>query len=197
MRTWGDSFENEFYELNVAGLVRKLPKVKINDELAIASFVMLGDTKLTESCALYLTNHPDFPKGDNDIDVVICPEAKAIPLVHVISRILGVDYIVARKSVKGYMVDPIVEKVESITTIGEQMLVLDKPDADKIKGKNVCIIDDVVSTGGSIISVEKLMKKAEANVVCKAAVLLEDAGYNNPDLVYLENLPIFNLKEIE
>ena len=197
MRTWGDSFENEFYELNVAGLVRKLPKVKINDELAIASFVMLGDTKLTESCALYLTNHPDFPKGDNDIDVVICPEAKAIPLVHVISRILGVDYIVARKSVKGYMVDPIVEKVESITTIGEQMLVLDKPDADKVKGKNVCIIDDVVSTGGSIISVEKLMKKAEANVVCKAAVLLEDAGYNNPDLVYLENLPIFNLKEIE
>ena len=197
MRTWGDSFENEFYELNVAGLVRKLPKVKINDELAIASFVMLGDTKLTESCALYLTNHPDFPKGDNDIDVVICPEAKAIPLVHVISRILGVDYIVARKSVKGYMVDPIVEKVESITTIGEQMLVLDKPDADKVKGKNVCIIDDVVSTGGSIISVEKLMKKAEANVVCKAAVLLEDAGYNNPDLVYLENLPIFNLKEIK
>ena len=197
MRTWGDSFEGEFYELHVAGLVRKLPKVKINDELAIASFVMLGDTKLTESCALYLTNHPDFPKGDNDIDVVICPEAKAIPLVHVISRILGVDYIVARKSVKGYMVDPIVEKVESITTIGEQMLVLDKPDADKIKGKNVCIIDDVVSTGGSIISVEKLMKKAEANVVCKAAVLLEDAGYNNPDLVYLENLPIFNLKEIE
>ena len=117
--------------------------------------------------------------------------------MHVISRILGVDYIVARKSVKGYMVDPIVEKVESITTIGEQMLVLDKPDADKIKGKNVCIIDDVVSTGGSIISVEKLMKKAEANVVCKAAVLLEDAGYNNPDLVYLENLPIFNLKEIK
>ena len=197
MRTWGDSFEDEFYELHVAGLVRKMPKVKINDELAIASFVMLGDTKLTESCALYLTNHPDFPKGDNDIDVVICPEAKAIPLVHVISRILGVDYIVARKSVKGYMVDPIVEKVESITTIGEQMLVLDKPDADKIKGKNVCIIDDVVSTGGSIISVEKLMKKAEANVVCKAAVLLEDAGYNNPDLVYLENLPIFNLKEIK
>ena len=197
MRTWGDSFENEFYELNVAGLVRKLPKVKINDELAIASFVMLGDTKLTESCALYLTNHPDFPKGDNDIDVVICPEAKAIPLVHVISKILGVDYVVARKSVKGYMVDPIMEKVESITTIGEQMLVLDKPDADKVKGKNVCIIDDVVSTGGSITSVEKLMKKAEANVVCKAAVLLEDAGYNNPDLVYLENLPIFNLKEIE
>ena len=194
--TWGDGFKEEFYDLTVAGLTRKLPKVKINDELAIASFVILGDTKLIEKCALEITLHPDFPKKD-DIDVVVCPEAKAIPLVHVIANILKVDYVVARKSVKGYMVDPIVEKVESITTIGEQMLVLDKPDADKVKGKNVCIIDDVVSTGGSITSVEKLMKKAEANVVCKAAVLLEDAGYNNPDLVYLENLPIFNLKEIE
>ena len=191
--TWGDTFGTEFYELSVAGLTRKLPKVKITDELAIASFVMLGDTKLIEKCATYLTIHPDFPKGKNDIDVVVCPEAKAIPLVHVISKILGVDYVVARKSVKGYMVDPIMEKVESITTIGEQMLVLDKPDAEKVKGKNVCIVDDVVSTGGSITSVEKLLQKAEANVICKAAVLLEEAGYDKDDIIYLERLPIFKL----
>ena len=30
----------ETYTLKVAGLQRELPKVKINDELAIASFVM-------------------------------------------------------------------------------------------------------------------------------------------------------------
>ncbi len=42
--TWGDTFKDEFYELKIAGLTRKLPKVKINDELAIASFVMFGDT---------------------------------------------------------------------------------------------------------------------------------------------------------
>ena len=89
------------------------------------------------------------------------------------------------------MTDPITEKVESITTIGEQNLVLDKVDIDKIKGKNVAIIEDVVSTGGTIASVEKLLNKVEANVVCRAAVLLEDAGYENPDLVYLEKLPVF------
>ena len=190
--TWGDGFQDEFYDLTVAGLTRKLPKVKINDELAIASFVILGDTKLIEKCALEITLHPDFPKKD-DIDVVVCPEAKAIPLVHVIANILKVDYVVARKSVKGYMVDPIVEKVESITTIGEQMLVLDKQDAEKVKGKNVCIVDDVISTGGSITSVEKLLQKAEANVICKAAILLEEAGYDKDDIIYLEKLPIFKL----
>ena len=190
--TWGNGVQDEFYDIKVAGLARKLPKVKINDELAIASFVILGDTELIEKCALEITLHPGFPKKD-DIDVIVCPEAKAIPLVHVIANILKVDYVVARKSVKGYMVDPIVEKVESITTIGEQMLVLDKHDAEKVKGKNVCIVDDVISTGGSITSVEKLLQKAEANVICKAAILLEEAGYDKDNIIYLEKLPIFKL----
>ena len=89
------------------------------------------------------------------------------------------------------MSDPITEKVESITTVGEQNLVLDQPDIDKIKGKNVAIVEDVVSTGGTMASVEKLLNKVGANVICKAAVLLEEAGYDKDDLVYLEKLPIF------
>jgi adenine phosphoribosyltransferase len=177
----------ETYTLNVAGLQRELPKVKIHDELTIASFVMFGDTELIERCAESLTTKFNASL----IDYFVCPEAKAIPLIHACSRIMGVNYIVIRKSVKGYMTDPITEKVQSITTIGEQNLVLDKIDVDKIKGKNVAIIDDVVSTGGSISSVEKLLDKVGANVTCKAAVLLEEAGYENPDLIYLEKLPVF------
>mgnify|MGYP002725578361 CR=1 FL=1 len=180
----------ETYTLNVAGLQRELPKVKITDELAIASFVMFGDTELVEKCAEQICER--LLKYEQ-CDYLVCPEAKAIPLIHACSRILGVNYIVIRKSVKGYMVDPIIEKVQSITTVGEQNLVLDKVDVDKIKDKNVAIIDDVVSTGGSIASVEKLLKTVGANVVCKAAVLLEDAGYNNSELIYLEKLPVFPL----
>ena len=59
---WGNLFEDEFFELEVAGLKRKLPKVKINDKLAIASFVMFGDTELVERCALHLSIHQTFPK---------------------------------------------------------------------------------------------------------------------------------------
>ena len=65
---WGETFTDEFYELKVAGLTRKLPKVKINDGLAIASFVMFGDTILIEKCALQLSIHPDFPKEVDAID---------------------------------------------------------------------------------------------------------------------------------
>jgi adenine phosphoribosyltransferase len=187
---WGEPFTDEFYELKVAGLTRKLPKVKINDELAIASFVILGDTKLIEECAEAIILLNDFPKKD-EIDILISPEAKAIPLVHTIARRLEKDYIVARKSIKGYMNDPMIEKVQSITTIGAQTLVLDGCDVEKIKEKNVCIIDDVVSTGGSLIGLQAMLEKIDCNIVCKAAILLEEAGYDKGDILYLEKLPIF------
>ena len=148
----------ETYTLNVAGLQRELPKVKIHDELAIASFVMFGDTELIETCAEQLVLQKGFPAKD-EIDILCCPEAKAIPLIHAVARILGKDYVVARKSVKGYMTKPVIEKVQSITTIGAQTLVLDISDLKKLHGKRICIIDDVVSTGGSLVGLEKMLNK--------------------------------------
>mgnify|MGYP000685785503 CR=1 FL=1 len=128
------------HTLKVAGLERNLPKIQINDELAIASFVMLGDTVLIERCAMHLSVHPDFPKGE--IDFLVCPEAKAIPLTHALARLLDIDYVVARKSVKGYMNDPMIEKVQSITTIEAQTLVLDRCDVLQLVNKKVFIVDD-------------------------------------------------------
>jgi len=181
----------ETYTLNVAGLQRELPKVQINDELAIASFVMFGDTELIEACAEAIILHTDFPSV-KEIDVLCCPEAKAIPLIHAVSRRLDKNYVVARKSVKGYMSNPIMAQMRSITTIGAQMLVLDECDIEKLKDKNICIIDDVVSTGGSLLGLESMVGKF-GNIICKATVLLEEAGYDKDDLVYLEKLPIFKL----
>jgi adenine phosphoribosyltransferase len=179
------------YTLSVAGLKRRLPKIRIADNLAIASFVMLGDTELIERTAMAIYEHPAFPRYD--VDVLVCPEAKAIPLAHAIAKLLQVNYIVARKSLKSYMKNPVVEKVKSITTADEQLLVLDGADVEKIRGRNVCIVDDVVSTGGSLKALESLLVKTGCKVVAKAAVLLEEAGYAGEDLVYLERLPVFPL----
>lgn len=177
------------YRLTVAGVTRYLPKVRVSETLSIASFVMLGDTELIEKTAHALYDHKDYPKYE--IDILVCPEAKAIPLAHALAHLTQVNYIVVRKSVKSYMQDPLVEQVRSITTKGTQDLVLNGPDVERIRGRQVCVVDDVVSTGGSIVGLERLLQKAGCRVITKVAVLLEEGGYTGEDLIYLERLPVF------
>jgi len=178
------------FTLSIGSVVRVLPIVRVSPSLSIASFVMLGDTKLVEAAADALVSHPAFPR--EIVDLLVCPEAKAIPLTHAIAVRLGCNYVVVRKNVKSYMQEPLVESVTSITTAGMQTLVLDGPDCAALSGKNVCIIDDVVSTGGSLRSIERLLAKTGCTVVGKAAILLEEGGYAGTDLVYLARLPIFS-----
>lgn len=45
-------------------------------------------------------------------------------------------------------------RVKSITTEREQVLYLDAADAEKIKGKRILVVDDVVSTGESMYALE-------------------------------------------
>ena len=177
------------YRLHVCGLKRDLPLIRIGDDFAFARFVISGDTELIEKAAEAIIAHPDFPKYN--IDVLVCHEAKAVPLTHAIARRLRVNYVVARKTVLPYMIDQVVEQLESETDDEQQVLVLDGVEAKAIAGRNVCLIDDVVSSGGSLQGLENLTSKLGSKVVCKAAILLEDAGYAGDDLVYLEKLPLF------
>jgi adenine phosphoribosyltransferase len=181
--------QSKTYTLKLAGLERKLTILEVAPGISLASFVMLGDTRMIEAVANAIYARPDFPKGS--IEYLVCPEAKAIPLTHALAVKLGVDYVVLRKTIKSYMRDPIVETTKSITTAGEQHLVLNGPDKEKLRGKRVCIVDDVVATGGSLRSIEKLLAQVDCTVVAKATALLEDAGYDGRDLIYLEKHPVF------
>lgn len=181
------------YRIRIAGLIRDLPKVAVSESLEIASFVMLGDTELVEEVARAIYQKAEYPRFA--IDVLVCPEAKAIPLAHALAKLTQVNYVVVRKSVKSYMHEPLIEPVQSITTNEPQQLVLDSVDAATLRGRNVCIIDDVVSTGGSIASLQNLLERVGCRVVAKAAALLEEGGYEGTDLVYLERLPVFPLAQ--
>lgn len=176
----------KYYELRVAGLIRKLPIIKIKPGLSIASFVILGDCEMVTAAAPLIADR--LPK----IDYIITAEAKGIPLVNEVCRILGHPrYIVARKSVKSYMDDPLEIEVESITTQRIQRLYLDKNDTERIRGKRVAILDDVISSGESLKALEKLAEKAGAEVVVKAAILAEGDAAERDDIIYLEKLPLF------
>ena len=174
------------YTLNVAGLTRELPIIKLSYDLSIASFVILGDTEIVRKTA------PMIAKKLPEVDFVVTAEAKGIPLAYEISKILNLnEYIVARKSIKAYMEEPIEVEVNSITTTNSQKLYLNNQDANKIKGKRVALIDDVISTGQSLKALERLVEKAGANVVAKAAILAEGDAKDRKDIIFLEALPTF------
>ena len=173
------------YTLKVAGLTRELPVCSVNEKLDIAAFVMFSDVELTVACAKELLKKlPDF-------DVIITAESKGIPLAYEVAKQSGKRYIVARKSIKLYMTDPIFVSVKSITTEAVQTLYLSKEDATSIDGKRVLILDDVISTGESLIALEKLVAKAGGEISAKAAVLAEGEAAERADIIFLEKLPLF------
>ena len=173
------------YKMTIAGCERELPLCEVNEHLDIAGFIMFGDIEITEKVAAALLEKcPEH-------DVVITAEAKGIPLGYEIARQGCREYIVARKGMKVYMPDPICVHVTSITTLSQQTLYLGRDDADKMKGKRVLIVDDVISTGESLKAIELLVEKAGGNIVGKAAVLAEGDAADRTDIIFLEKLPVF------
>ncbi len=175
------------YTMNVAGLTRELPLCRLNDSMMIGAFVIFGDVELTCACARELLKiAPDF-------DYMVAPEAKAIPLVHEMARQSGRnEYFLVRKAPKLYMDGVFEVKDRSITTAGEQKLYMDGKDAKKIAGKRILILDDVISTGGSLKAVENLVNQAGGNVVGRMAILAEGNAAKRDDILFLEKLPLFD-----
>lgn len=176
-----------YYRMNVAGLDRDLPVCKVTDDLYIAGFIIFGDPELTVACAReLLAKAPAY-------DYLITAEAKGIPLIHEMARQAGDStYFVARKAPKLYMRDTFEVAVNSITTAKEQHLYLDGVDAEKMKGKRILVVDDVISTGESLSALEALVEKAGGIICGRMAILAEGDAQNREDLIYLEKLPLLN-----
>lgn len=176
------------YKMNIAGLDRELPLCKVSDDLYIGAFIMFGDAEITVACAREL-----LARAPKDYDYLLTAEAKSIPLIHEMARQSGATkYFIARKGAKAYMPDPIHVEDHSITTAGTQKLFLGRDDADLIRGKRILIMDDVISTGGSLKAMEALVQEAGGVVTGKVAVLAEGDAADRTDIKFLKKLPLFN-----
>ncbi|MCR5663757.1 MAG: adenine phosphoribosyltransferase [Oscillospiraceae bacterium] len=174
------------YEIDIAGLKRELPLCRVTDELYIGAFVMFGDVEITvHAAAELLKRAPEY-------DYIIAPEAKAIPLLYEMARQSGADeYFLARKGPKAYMSGVFEVAVKSITTDAVQRLVIDTADAEKIRGKRMLLVDDVISTGESLRALEELVERAGGVVAGRMAVLAEGDAQERGDIIYLAKLPLF------
>lgn len=176
---------SEYYEIDIAGVKRKLERFSVSDKMDIAAFILFGDVEVTVAASEELIKKlPEF-------DVIFTPEAKSIPLAYEMSRQTGKPYVVGRKGQKVYMRNPIIVEVQSITTKNIQRLCIGESEVEKIRGKRVLILDDVISTGESLKACEELVEKAGGIISAKAAVLAEGDAKDRKDIVYIAPLPLF------
>ena len=173
------------YHMTIAGCERDLPICPLNDKLSIGAFVIFGDCELTQACAAELLKRaPAF-------DYLITAESKGIPLAYEMAAQSDKPHVIARKGIKVYTINPIEAVVNSITTQHTQKLYLGQDEVEKLRGKRVMIVDDVISTGESLEALEQLVTKAGGNIVGKAAVLAEGDAAKRDDIIFLEELPLF------
>lgn len=172
------------YPVEIAGVRRELPIVQVGPDVAVALLNLLGDTELTEAAAEELAKR--LPP---EVETLVTPEVKAVPLAHALSRIAKKLYVVARKTEKPYMINPVSRQVLSITTGKPQLLVLDGADIPLIRGHKVAIVDDVVSTGSTLSGLRELIESVGGQVVAVLAVFTE--GTPRQDVIALGHLPLF------
>ena len=110
--------------------------------------------------------------GDLDCDILALTEAMGIPIGVPLSLELGIPYTVIRK--KGYGL-PGEISVEQHTGYSSSVMHIN----DIREGDRVVLIDDVVSTGGTLVAMIKALREQAKATVVDVIVPVDKAGGKN------------------
>ena len=167
-----------------------LPLVRGGDGFQIYAFDLMGRGAWNVAAAEALARRLAL----FDFDLLLCAESKSIALAERLSRLLGQDdYVVLRKSRKLYMADPLVVGVKSVTTTAPQQFFLGRDQQDLLRGKRVCVLDDVISTGGTLRAMHEVARALRCDVIVNACVLTEEAAieaFGGAPVVSLGHIPL-------
>ena len=172
------SVTRQHWRVDVAGYAVDLPIVAIKPDFAI-SLMMIIDMGVKFGAhagrALAGKLAPLKP------DVVVGAATLGIPVAIEVTRALGLDhYVVLQKSPKIHLADALEQRISSITSKGEQRLLLDREAVPLLARKRVVVVDDVVASGSSLKGSLELVRAAGANVVGIGVVLTEAHDWSGP-----------------
>lgn len=196
MTSAAPSSERQSWSVDVAGLKVDLPIVPITPDFAI-SLMMVIDLGVTfgEHIGKELAKKLAPLKPD----VIVGAATLGIPVAIEVSRALGLDdYVVLQKSPKIHLGDALVQTITSITSKGDQKLLLDRQSIPLLAGKRVVVVDDVVASGSSLKGSVELVRKAGGEVVGIGVILTEARDWQDKlgedkALVHsLAHIPQFN-----
>lgn len=187
------------YTATVGSQTTELPVVQITPDLAIALLICVDHgIAFSERAGQELAEllAPAEP------EVVVSVATMGIPLAIEVTRALGLDdYVILHKTPKIHLGDTYVEPVRSITTGRDQTLRMDPARASSVRGRRVAVVDDVISTGGSLNAALNLLRRVGAEPVVVGAFLTEGQqwrstlGHDAGIVKVLGKIPLFRLAE--
>ena len=173
--------------IQIGNMKRVLPLIK-GEGVSYYFFNMLGDVELNKESAKALAK-----KVIKDSDVIVTIETKAIALVEELSKLLNQPrYVVVRKNKKAYMSNEVTVQGKTIIS-GEVDYYIDGHDIEYLKGKRVIVIDDVISTCGTIDAVYRILEKSNIKILQFGCVLTEGERrkeYRDIPLISLDHIPL-------
>jgi adenine phosphoribosyltransferase len=124
------------------------------------------DPRLVEEISDYITRIADM----NAIDTILTVEAMGIPVASVLSLKTGVPLTIVRK--RPYFLEGEVELSQS-TGYSKGVLYIN----GLKKGDRIIIVDDVISTGGTLLALVKALKNMGVEVMDVISVIGRGDGY--------------------
>ena len=163
------------YTTTVGSQEVELPLVALSDELTIALLICVDmGVSFAETAGRELAElmRPAEP------EIIVSVATMGIPLAIEASRALGLDdYVILHKTPKIHLGETWAEPVYSITTDKPQRLRMDPARADAVRGRRVAVVDDVISTGASLSSALRLVRRIEAEPVVIGTLMTEGGGW--------------------
>lgn len=178
--------ESKTYTMKLGNVTRELPLVRPTPNTRLPLVEFLGDVELTQAAAKEIRSR--LPDGTQ---MLFTCETSSIPLVHTICELCGLPYEIARKRRRPYMDNPLIQEVASMTMGVGETLWLASSHAAHLRDKKVAVVLDVVSSGGTIQAMEKLIHRAGGTVIGRLAAFSQ--GKPKIDVVTVQELPIFDL----
>lgn len=171
-------------QVEIAGVRRALPIHEVSPGTCLGILQLAGDYELTEAAGRALA-----ARMPEDVDVIVMPDGKAQVLLHVVQRESRRPAVLLRKERKSYLLEPVYEvAATSVTTSRVHAFYLGYDDVTLLRGRTVAILDDVVSTGGTLDAVRRMLDRCGVQKSHVLAVATE--GQPRPDVISLVHLEV-------
>lgn len=170
------------YSVTVGNVTRELPTIQVGEMGQVPLVELLGDVEFTNAVADALV--PLVPEGT---ELLLSVSTSSIPLAHALSERTKLPYVIVRKKRRTYMRQPLIQEVPSMTLGVNETLWLDARHADKLRGKRVAVLTDVVSTGGTSEALARLVDRAGGQLSGHLSAFRQ--GEPRIEVRYLQELP--------